>query len=105
MRLSDFPRMCVPGVRRLAFPGRSNLPSLSDTRGISRVPCEEFPRIHRVYDCAGSAECSPSIAPFSVAFRASNGVGTLNTLDFAAQWLVYVYPCQRFTCSIAITRA
>ncbi|MFW6039264.1 MAG: IS110 family transposase [bacterium] len=29
-------------------------PSRAGTCGTSRVPCEEFPRMHRVYDCAGA---------------------------------------------------
>ena len=35
-----------------------------------------------------------------VAFRCLDGVGTLEQ-TFAAQWLAYVFPCQRFDARLA----
>src|ERR1700741_3159673 len=36
------------------------------------------------------------IAPIRVAFRHPNDVGTQDEGTFAAQWLAYALPCQRF---------
>ena len=36
------------------------------------------------------------IAPIRVAFRHRNDVGTQDEGTFAAQWLAYALPCQRF---------
>jgi hypothetical protein len=36
------------------------------------------------------------IAPIRVAFRQRNNVGTQDEGTFAAQWLAYALPCQRF---------
>jgi hypothetical protein len=36
------------------------------------------------------------IAPIRVAFRQRNDVGTGDEGTFAAQWLAYALPCQRF---------
>ena len=36
------------------------------------------------------------IAPIRVAFRQRNDVGTRDEGTFAAQWLAYALPCQRF---------
>ena len=35
-------------------------------------------------------------APICVAFRQRNDVGTRDEGTFAAQWLAYALPCQRF---------
>ena len=40
-----------------------------------------------------------------VAFRGSDGVGTRNIFSFAAQWLAYAYPCQRFETNLAARHA
>jgi hypothetical protein len=37
-----------------------------------------------------------------VAFRALDSVGTRDFTSFAAQWLAYAYPCQRFTPHLAV---
>ena len=42
-------------------------------------------------------------APDRVAFRPSNGVGTQNEVLFAAPWLAYTHPCQRFVMCLAAT--
>lgn len=40
-----------------------------------------------------------------VAFRFLNSVGAQNFNSFAAQWLAYVYPCQRFAPHLTIRYA
>ncbi len=45
------------------------------------------------------------IAPGRVAFCRLEGIGTPNGKSYAAQWLAYAYPCQRFTLSLAAARA
>jgi hypothetical protein len=40
-----------------------------------------------------------------VAFRFSDSVGTRGKTCFAAQWLAYAYPCQRFAVHLAMPRA
>src|SRR6266404_5230065 len=41
------------------------------------------------------------IAPIRVAFRQRNDVGTRDEDTFAAQWLAYALPCQRFADALA----
>src|SRR5262245_24377066 len=55
----------------------------------------------RVYDHAGSSEHSQFIAPLRFAFRIENCVGTRNDASFAARWLAYALPCQRFAETLA----
>ena len=45
------------------------------------------------------------IAPSRVAFRQRNGVGSREEGTFAAQWLAYALPCQRFADALAGTCA
>ena len=40
-------------------------------------------------------------APSRVAFHHQDGVSTREKNDFAAQWLAYAYPCQRFEANLA----
>jgi hypothetical protein len=54
MPSSDFPVPCMSGLRVVPFPDRSVDPSTADDTGTSRFPSKEFPRMHRVFDCAGS---------------------------------------------------
>src|SRR5262245_64696790 len=76
MQPSDFPTPCMPDVRLVAFSGRPVAPSATGGVGISRFPCKEFPRMRRVFDCAGSVIGLP-VAPITVWPSASdNGVGT-----------------------------
>jgi hypothetical protein len=42
-------------------------------------------------------------APARVAFRLNDSVGTPEELNFAAQWLAYSHPCQRFAMCLAAT--
>ena len=80
MAFSDRPAGLLPmGVRR-----------------VSRFPCKEFPRMRRVFDCAGSGQDSLLPPCPMLPSASSNGVGTPEGLDFAAQWLACVCPCQRF---------
>jgi len=44
-------------------------------------------------------------APVRVAFRSYDSVGTRDECTFAAQWLAYVIPCQRFASTLADTHA
>ena len=46
-----------------------------------------------------------SSAPVHVAFRVNYGVGTLEKITFAAQWLAYSRPCQRFALCLATPHA
>ena len=45
------------------------------------------------------------IAPHRVAFRYANSVGTSDFKAFAAQWLAYSHPCQRFAPYLAVRHA
>ncbi len=45
------------------------------------------------------------IAPIRVAFRQRNDVGTQDGGTFAAQWLAYALPCQRFANTLTGTGA
>ena len=40
-------------------------------------------------------------APTRFAFRPNDGVGTQKKVNFAAQWLAYAHPCQRFVMYLA----
>src|SRR5665811_2381919 len=42
-----------------------------------------------------------TIAPIRIAFRQRNDVGTQDEGTFAAQWLAYALPCQRFANTLA----
>ena len=46
-----------------------------------------------------------NIVPSRVAFRQQNDVGTRDEGTFAAQWLAYALPCQRFAVALAGNRA
>ena len=43
--------------------------------------------------------------PMSVAFCCHDGIGTPNDIAFAAPYLAYTLPCQRFVCDLAATHA
>ena len=45
------------------------------------------------------------IAPFRIAFRWIDGVGTRDKICFAAQWLACMLPCQRFAYCLTAARA
>ena len=44
-------------------------------------------------------------APGRIAFCRLEGIGTPIRKSYAAQWLAYAYPCQRFTFGLAAARA
>ena len=52
----------------------------------------------RVFDHAESTGAR-DIAPFDIAFRVDEHVGTRIEILFAAQWLAYAFPCRRFAWS------
>ena len=61
----------------------------------SRFPCKE--RAHMpVSKTTPGRLGARDIAPICVAFRQRNDVGTRDEGTFAAQWLAYALPCQRF---------
>src|SRR5262249_38292456 len=119
MPSSDFPTPCVRDVWLAAFSRRPVLPS-GGVR-ISRFPCEEFPRMRRVFDCAGPKAGSP-VAPVMVWPSASlNSVGAPEDLisqldgwpacapvnaspaslrtpthDSGSGWLAGPFPCDSF---------
>ena len=44
-------------------------------------------------------------APVRVAFRFCDSVSTRDEGSFAAPWLAYAIPCQRFACTLTNTNA
>ena len=62
---------------------------------ISRFPSKERPHMPVSTTTPGRLGAR-TIAPIRVAFRQRNDVGTQNEGTFAAQWLAYALPCQRF---------
>ena len=76
MRPSDFPQACMPDVRPKAFSGRPADLSVAGTRGISRFPCKDFPRMRRVFDYAGSTDGSPPAPSVVLPSAWVDGVGT-----------------------------
>ena len=82
--------------RRTALPSRPAHP-ISEAFGISRFPCKEFPHMHRVSDRAGPRSLAHN-GRVRVAFRIRSTASAPRICDFAAQYLVCVYPCQRFAC-------
>ena len=55
-------------------------------------------------DDAEPTRCSHN-APYRVAFCRLDGIGAPKGKSYAAQWLAYVRPCQRFTCGLTTARA
>jgi len=93
--------------------------------GASRFPCKELPHMLRVFDHAGLGGRSRYRAPHvafrdfnhaglggrsryrapHVAFRDFDHVGVRKYQAFAARWLAYALPCQRFADILADTDA
>jgi hypothetical protein len=67
---------------------------------ISRFPGKERPHMPVSTTTPGRLGAR-TIAPIRVAFRQRNDVGTQNEGTFAAQWLAYALPCQRFADALA----
>src|SRR6266540_6840030 len=84
-------------LRLLAFPTRTSaahMLALADHE-ISRFPSKE--RAHMPVSKTTPGRLGARvIAPIRVAFRHRNDVGTQDEGTFAAQWLAYALPCQRF---------
>src|SRR5450759_3611479 len=84
-------------LRLLAFPTRASAARmlvLADHE-ISRFPSKE--RAHMPVSKTTPGRLGARvIAPIRVAFRQRNDVGTQDEGTFAAQWLAYALPCQRF---------
>jgi hypothetical protein len=84
-------------LRLLAFPtpaSAARILVLADHE-ISRFPSKE--RAHMPVSKTTPGRLGARvIAPIRVAFRHRNNVGTRNEGTFAAQWLAYALPCQRF---------
>ena len=62
---------------------------------ISRFPRNELPHMPGSWTTPGRAGAR-AIAPVRVAFRVIKHVGLQIEIFFAAQWLAYALPCQRF---------
>jgi hypothetical protein len=84
-------------LRLLAFPTRASAASmlaLADHE-TSRFPSKE--RAHMPVSKTTPGRLGARVfAPIRVAFRHRNDVGTQDEGTFAAQWLAYALPCQRF---------
>src|ERR1700687_1757346 len=71
---------------------------------ISRFPSKERPHMPVSKTTPGRLGARV-IAPIRVAFRHRNDVGTQDEGTFAAQWLAYALPCQRFANTLTGTGA
>src|SRR5271169_2210055 len=78
---------------------RSTHAALADHE-ISRFPSKERPHMPVSTTTPGRLGAR-AIAPIRVAFRQQNDVGTQDEGTFAAQWLAYALPCQRFADALA----
>src|SRR6202035_1185392 len=67
---------------------------------ISRSPSKERPHMPVSKTTPGRLGARV-IAPIRFAFRQRNDVGTQDEGTFAAQWLAYALPCQRFADALA----
>jgi hypothetical protein len=70
----------------------------------SRFPSERRARMPgSIDDAEPSGACD--YAPKRIAFCRLEGIGTPIGKSYAAQWLAYAYPCQRFARGLATARA
>jgi hypothetical protein len=72
----------------------------ADCIEISRFPSKERPHMPVSKTTPGRL-CARVVVPIRVAFRHRNDVGTRDEGTFAAQWLAYAPPCQRFANTLA----
>ncbi len=73
---SDFSSGCLSDLWLLAFSDRPIAPSAVGAGGISQFLCKEFPRMHRVFDSAGS-EHGSRLTPCPILPSAQvNNIGT-----------------------------
>src|SRR5215831_6365595 len=94
MAESDFSRPYIIGYG--SSPSRCGPAALPNGRSRDLpVPAQGASAHARVSDHAGSSG-PRAIAPGHVAFRLLHGVGTQDETLFAAHWLAYALPCQRF---------
>ena len=103
---SDFSRSCIIGYGSSPSrcgPGSTQYALLVD-REISRFPCKERLHMPGSPTTPGRSGARDG-APVRVAFRHANSVGTRDEVTFAAQWLAYALPCQRFAGTLAGTCA
>jgi hypothetical protein len=91
-------------LRLLVFPTRTDGVHPPAKPEASRFPCKELPHMLRVFDHAGLGGRSRYRASH-VAFRDSDHVGVRKYQAFAARWLAYALPCQRFAGILANTDA
>jgi hypothetical protein len=71
---------------------------------ISRFPRKERPHMPGSTTTPGRLGAR-NIAHIRIAFRQRNDVGARNEGSFAAQWLAYALPCQRFADALTGNRA
>src|SRR4029077_1508367 len=89
-------------LRLLAFPTRTSAARMlaQADHEISRFPSKELPHMP-VSNTTPGRLGARVIAPVRIAFRHRNDVGTQDEGTFAAQWLAYALPCQRFADALA----
>src|ERR1700738_5348923 len=93
LRLPPFPTP-ARAARKLALAGH----------GVARFPSKERGHMPVSKTTPGRLGARV-IAPIRVAFRHRNDVGTQDEGTFAAQWLAYAPPCQRFANTLTGTGA
>ena len=71
---------------------------------ISRFPNKERTDMPGSQTTQGQSSACDDALP-RIAFRYANSVGTLGFKAFAAQWLAYLHPCQRFASHLAVRHA
>src|SRR4029077_19044389 len=91
------PRASLASAR--AFPMRTRRQLPVATAEISRFPRKARAHMPGSQTARGRAAARAG-APVRVAFRRLEGVGTPEQ-TFAAQWLAYALPCQRFDARLA----
>src|ERR1035437_5074957 len=97
VRASSAPAPRLPDAAQI-----SNVPVVG--RGVSRFPRKELPHMPVSSTTPGRLGAR-GIGPIRVAFRQQKDVGTRDEGTFAAQWLAYALPCQRFADALAGSRA
>jgi len=89
------------GYRRLHYELQR---SQGRQRWVSRFPRKE--RLHMPVSPTTPGRLGAcDIAPIRIAFRQQNNVSARKEGTFAAQWLAYALPCQRFADALAGSRA
>jgi hypothetical protein len=73
----------------------------AETSRFPRRRCAHMPGSQTARSRSGTRDRVPD----HIAFCRNEGIGTPDDWNFAAQWLAYAFPCQRFTRRLATTRA